>query len=79
MCICMFTQNIVCLDGSELTDGSSLPAPSPFVREVSAFDEYRRELSALGAKPEVILRKRREEQEESESSNDLQQEGDSEE
>ena len=66
-------------DEPELTDEPTPQTPVTFVREVSAFDEYRRELSALGAKPEVILRKRREEQEESESSDDLQQEGDSEE
>ena len=55
------------------------PEAAAFRREVSAFKEYRRELSLSGANPEVILRRRKEEPESEDRDNDLQEEGDSEE
>ena len=58
-----------------------IPETVPYVHEVSAFDEYRRQLASLGASPEVILRRRIENSDDTEDSEDenITQEGDSEE
>ena len=66
----------------DIPEESPSPEPAPYVHEVSAFDEYIRQLGLFGTNPEVILRKHIDSSEGTEDSNtdeDLPQEGDTEE